>query len=65
MKLMNFINLPNIGPERDEVTNKRVEKQQHEELRNLHSSPNIITMFKTVRLEWSGLEAGIRELINE
>jgi hypothetical protein len=42
-----------IGPRRDEVTGDW-KKLHSEDLHNLYSSPNIITMIKTRRMRWAG-----------
>jgi hypothetical protein len=42
-----------FGPKRDEITG-RWRNVHNEELHNLHSSPNIITMIKTKRMRWAG-----------
>jgi hypothetical protein len=47
-----------FGPKRDEVTGDW-RKLHNEELHNLYSSPNIVTMIKTMWMTWSGHVAGI------
>jgi hypothetical protein len=42
-----------FGPERDEVTGDW-KKLRNEELHNLYSSPNIITMIKSRNMRWAG-----------
>jgi hypothetical protein len=42
-----------FGPKRDEVTGDW-RKLHNEELHNLFSSPNIITMIKSRRMRWAG-----------
>jgi hypothetical protein len=42
-----------FGPKRDEVTGGWREVH-NEELHNLYSSPNIITMIKSRRMRWAG-----------
>jgi hypothetical protein len=42
-----------FGPKRDEVTGDRG-KLYNEELHNLYSSPNIISMIKSRRVTWVG-----------
>jgi hypothetical protein len=42
-----------FGPERDEVAGGS-RKLHNEELHNLYSSPNIITMVKSRRMRWAG-----------
>jgi hypothetical protein len=42
-----------FGPKRDEVTGDW-RKLHNEELHNLNSSPNIIRMYKSERMRWTG-----------
>jgi hypothetical protein len=42
-----------FGPKRDEVTGDR-RKLHNEELHNLYSSPNIITIINSRRMGWVG-----------
>jgi hypothetical protein len=42
-----------FGPKRDEVTGEW-KKLHYEEIRNFHSSPNIITMITSRRMRWAG-----------
>jgi hypothetical protein len=42
-----------FGPRRDEVT-RDWRKLHNEELHNLYSSPNIITMIKSRTMRWAG-----------
>jgi hypothetical protein len=45
-----------FGPKRDEVT-EGWRKLHNEELHNLYSSPNIITIIKPRRMRWPGYVA--------
>jgi hypothetical protein len=45
-----------LGSKKDEVMGD-LRKLHSEELRNLYSSPNIITMMKTRRMRWAGCVA--------
>jgi hypothetical protein len=47
-----------VGPKRDEVMGNW-RKLHNEELRNLYSSPNIITKIKSRRMRWAGHVARI------
>jgi hypothetical protein len=47
-----------FGPKRDEMTGDW-RKLYKEELHNLYSSPNIIRMFKSRRMRWTGHVAGM------
>jgi hypothetical protein len=47
-----------FGPKRDEVTGDW-RKLHNEELHNLYSSSNIITMIKSKRMRWTGHVAGM------
>ena len=38
---------------RDEITGER-RKLHYEELNDLHSSPNVIRMIKSIRMGWAG-----------
>jgi hypothetical protein len=42
-----------FGPKRDEATGEW-RKLHNEELYDLHSSPNIIRVIKTIRMRWAG-----------
>jgi hypothetical protein len=42
-----------FGPKRDEVTEK-LRKLHNEELRDLYSSPSIISIIKPRRMRWAG-----------
>jgi hypothetical protein len=48
------------GPKRDEVTGER-RKLHNEELRDLYTSPSIITIIKLRRMRWAGHAARIGE----
>jgi hypothetical protein len=48
-----------FGPKRDEVTGDR-RKLHNEELHNLYSLRNIITMSKSRRMKWAGHVALMR-----
>jgi hypothetical protein len=48
------------GPKRDEVTGEW-KKLHSEELRNLHSSPNIIRQIMSRRMRWPGHVARVGE----
>jgi hypothetical protein len=48
-----------FGPKRDEVTGDW-RKLHNEELHNLYSSPNIITMIKSRRIKWAAHVARMR-----
>jgi hypothetical protein len=52
-----------FGPKRDEVTGEW-RKLHNEELRDLFSSPSIITIIKSRRMRWAGHVAGIGEKRN-
>jgi hypothetical protein len=47
-----------FGPKRDEVTGEW-RKLHNEELRDLHSSPSIIRIIKSIRIRWAGHVARI------
>jgi hypothetical protein len=49
-----------FGPKRDEMAGGW-RKLHNEELRNLHSSPDIIIMIKSIRMRWAGRVARIGE----
>jgi hypothetical protein len=49
-----------FGPKRDEVTGQR-RKLHNGELRNLHSSPDIIRQIKSRRMRWAGHVARMGE----
>jgi hypothetical protein len=49
-----------FGPKRDEVTGER-RKLRNEELRDLYSSPIIITIIKSRRMRWVGHVARMAE----
>jgi hypothetical protein len=52
-----------FGLRRDEVTGDW-RKLHNEELHNLYSSPNIITMIKSRRMRWAGFVARMGEIGN-
>jgi hypothetical protein len=52
-----------FAPKRDEVTGNW-RKLHNEELHNLYSWPNIITMMKLRRMRWAGHVAGMGEKRN-
>jgi hypothetical protein len=52
-----------FGPKRDEVTGEW-RKLHNEELRDLYSSPSIITIIKSRRMRWSGHVARTEEKRN-
>ena len=41
-----------FGPKRDEVT-EELRKLHNEELKDLHSSSNIILVIKSIRMRWT------------
>ena len=47
-----------FGPKRDEVTGQW-RKLHYEELNDLHSSPNVIQMIKSIRMRWVGHAAHV------
>jgi hypothetical protein len=49
-----------FGPKRDDMTGDW-KKLHNEELHNLYSSPNIITMIKSRRMRWAGHVARVAE----
>jgi hypothetical protein len=49
-----------FGPKRDEVTGEW-RKLHNEELRDLYSSPSIISIIKSRRMRWAGYVARMRE----
>jgi hypothetical protein len=53
-----------IGPKRDEVTGEW-RKLHKEERRDLYSSPSIIRIIKSRRMNWAGYVARMREKRNE
>jgi hypothetical protein len=52
-----------FGPRRDEVT-REWRKLRNEELYDLYSSPNVITILKSRRMRWSGHVARVGEKRN-
>jgi hypothetical protein len=55
--------LRRYGPKRDEVT-RECRRLHNEELNDLHSSPSIIIIIKSRRMEWAGLVALIGDKRN-
>jgi hypothetical protein len=49
-----------FGPQMDKVT-EELRKLNNEELNDLYSSPNIIRLIKSRRVEWDGLVASVGE----
>ena len=49
-----------FGSKRDEVTGEW-RKLHNEELSDLHSSPNVVRVFKSRRVRWAGHAASIGE----
>ena len=47
-----------FGPRRDKVTGER--RLHNEELNDLHSSPNIVRVIKSIRMGWAGHVARMR-----
>jgi hypothetical protein len=52
-----------FGPKRDEVSGEW-RKLHNKELRDLYSSPSIITIIKSRRMKWAGHVARMREKRN-
>jgi hypothetical protein len=51
-----------FGPKREEVTGEW--RRLHDELHNLHASPNIIRVIKTRRMIWAGQVARMKDMRN-
>jgi hypothetical protein len=49
-----------FGPKRDEVTGEW-RKLHNKELHDLHSSPSIIRIIKSLKMRWAGHVARMRE----
>jgi hypothetical protein len=49
-----------FGPKRDEVAGEW-RKQHNEEIKGLHSSPNVIRVIKSIRMSWAGHAARMVE----